>query len=107
MNDRNAGDAERIGALAAKFKRTQRVIKLAGAVASGGIEDVASEAATGLVDVRRAAENLINELFPKLDTLAPESAQFEEALDDIAEELRHINYHIMSTRLFNYVVPRQ
>jgi hypothetical protein len=51
------------------------------------------------------AETLRTELLPKLFDQEPKSDEFDDTLGDIAEEMRHIHYHLMSTRLFSYILP--
>jgi hypothetical protein len=104
MSDQTAEDAKLIMALAKQLRRAPRVARLAGPTGAGSIDDVATEAAAGLVDIHRSCKVLSNELLPKLRSLSPESSEFEDVLDDIAEEYRHVHYHIANTRLFNYVV---
>ncbi|MCY7412777.1 MAG: hypothetical protein LH471_07040 [Salinibacterium sp.] len=106
MSDHTAEDVARIRSLAALFERSPRVRRLAAETDPASIEDVASEAADSLVDIHRSAELLSSELLPRLQSQEPESAEFDDTLDDIAEELRHIHYHIVNTKLFDYVVPK-
>ena len=105
VND--GSDAEAMLALADLLRRAPRVVKLAGRTEGGGVDEIAAEAAASLMDIGRSADLVASMLLPRLRGLQPESRAFEEVLDDIAEEYRHINYHIVNTRLFNYVVPRE
>jgi hypothetical protein len=107
MTDQTALDAGELKSLADLLARAPRVVKLGQAADAGSPVEVASEAAAGLFDIRSSTEVLFGELLPKLVSLSPESSDFEDVLDDIAEEYRHINYHIANTRLFSYVVPRE
>jgi len=107
MTDQTSLDPGELKSLADLLSRAPRVIKLGQSTDAGSSEEVASEAAAGLFDIRKSAEVLFTELLPRLMSLRPEGAEFEDVLDDIAEEYRHINYHITNTRLFNYVVPRE
>ena len=68
-------------------------------------QDVATEAAAGLLDVQRSTAVLFGELLPQLRAADPASSRFDEILDQIAEEYRHIHYHITKTRLFDYIIP--
>ena len=55
-----------------------------------------------MVDICGSAAQLpalMNALLVEL----PDSPEFEEAIDNLAEELRHIHYHIVNTKLFSYV----
>jgi hypothetical protein len=106
MIDHTAEDVTRIRSLAALLERSPRVHRLATGSGPASVADIASEAADSLVDIRRSAELLDSELLPRLQRQEPESAEFDDTLDDIAEELRHIHYHIVNTKLFDYVVPK-
>lgn len=88
--------------LADSLARAPRLEKLARRTDTD-VVDLASEAATSLVHMQGSAEALLTFL-PKLNSLTPVSEEFEDCLDEIAEELRHLSYHIANTRLFNYVV---
>ena len=107
MTDQMPLDTHELKSLADLLSRAPRVVRLAQRADGGGAGEVASEAATGLLDIRKSTEVLFKELLPRLMSLPPEGLAFEDVLDDIAEEYRHINYHIANTRLFNYVVPRE
>lgn len=89
-------------ALAAKLESSRRVRRRA-AGEKVSADEIATEAADSLIDIRRSAE-VLGELLPKLLTEEPESEEFEGLLDDIGEELRHIHYHIVNTKLFDHVV---
>lgn len=104
MNDRTRDDVAYLQAMAARLERSPRVQRCAAEAASSSTE-IATEAADSLVDIRRSAE-LMTQLLPKLFSQGPESAAFDDTLDDIGEELRHIHYHIVNTKLFDYVVTR-
>lgn len=97
--------AAQLRALALKLQRAPRVVRLAEMVAGGNLDEVATEAAASIVDIESSCATLSQDLLPKLRALAPESPQFDELLDDVAEEYRHISYHIANTRLFKHVVP--
>lgn len=107
MTDQTALNTAELKSLADLLNRAPRVAKLGQPAGARGPEEIASEAADGLLDIRKSAEVLFKELLPRLMSLPPDGADFEDVLDDIAEEYRHINYHITNTRLFNYVVPRE
>jgi hypothetical protein len=104
MTDHAASDAKQILALSERLQGAPRVLRLAQPGNPDAIRDVATEAAHGLVDIQRSCEVLFERLVPRLSSLSPDSQDFEDLLDDIAEEYRHIHYHIANTRLFNYVV---
>ena len=83
--------------------RVRRVVQ---ANDGADVKDVASEAADGLLDIEGATRVLFNELLPRLESLEPGSPDIEGLLGDIGEEYRHIYYHIVNTKLFNYVVAK-
>lgn len=104
MNPEKPDNIGHLDDLVRKLSRTRRMARLA--EASGvAVEEIASEAAASLLDIESACVLLREQLMPRLRALSPDSPDFDDVLDDIAEEYRHISYHIMNTRLFNYVVP--
>ena len=103
MTKRRELDLNELARLAGWLRASPRVARLARTASDQ--EDVATEAANGLLQIRRACETLSNDLLPRLGTFAPDAVGFSEVLDDIAEEYRVIHYHIVNSRLFNYVVP--
>lgn len=105
MTENAADDMTLLRSLTSLLERSPRVGRLATGTGSTSAEEIASEAADSLVDIRQSAEVLTVDLLPKLLAQQPESAEFDDTLDDIAEELRHIYYHIANTKLFDYVVP--
>ncbi len=105
MNEPTAEDMTLLRSLASQLERSPRVRRLAAGADRTSVEEIAAEAADSLVDIRRSAEVLSSELLPRLLSQQPESAEFDDTLDDVAEELRHIYYHIGNTKLFDYVVP--
>lgn len=107
MSQHGPLDTQALKELADLLSRAPRVVKLGRSSDGSSVEDIASEAAAGLTHIRRSTDVLFNELLPRLKSLAPESSDFEDTLDDIAEEYRHMNHHIANTRLFSYVVPRK
>lgn len=104
MSEKTASETAELKSLADLLNRSTRVIKLGQATGAKGPEEVASEAADGLLDIRKSAKVLFEVLLPRLQSLPPDGAEFSDVLDDIAEEYRHIYYHITNTRLFKYVV---
>ena len=105
MSDRANEDIERLMTLVERIRRAPRVANLARAQPASSVEKVATDAADGLLDIEKSATVLFSDLVPRLRALPPESPEFEDVLYDIAEEYRHIYYHITNSRLFNYVVP--
>jgi hypothetical protein len=104
MSERSAEDMTLLRSLVSQLKHSPRVRRVVVGDDTTRIEEIATEAADSLVDIRRSAAVLSSELLPKLLTQQPESEEFDDTLDDIAEELRHIYYHITNTKLFDYIV---
>lgn len=98
-------DGVLLRALAQRLERSDRVHRLVVRGDAASAEEMASEAADSLVDIRRSAEALRTDLLPKLLRQAPESDEFDDTLGDVAEELRHIHYHLVNTKLFSYILP--
>lgn len=107
MRQNSAEQLALLHALAMKLQLAPRVLQLATADRDGTVEEIATEAATTLVDIEQSCAVLSKDLLPKLRSLAPGTPEFDDVLDDIAEEYRHIYYHIVNTKLFKYVVPSQ
>ena len=107
MANRSPLDTGTLKVLVDLLRRAPRVVRLARPADRSSAEDIATEAAASLIDIQRSADVVYRELLPQLWSLSPESPGFEDLLDDIAEEYRHINYHIANTRLFSYVVPKE
>ena len=102
MSERAKEDVAHLQSLAARLERSPRVRRrAAGEKLSAG--EIATEAADSLIDIRRSAE-VLADLLPKLLSQEPESEAFDDTLDDIGEELRHVHYHIANTKLFDHVV---
>lgn len=102
MSDQSKKVVAHLQSLAATLERSPRVRRRA--VGEGvSTTKIAMEAADSLVDIRRSAQALAKVL-PTLFSQPPDSEAFEDALDDIGEELRHIYYHILNTKLFDHVV---
>jgi hypothetical protein len=91
--------------MAEKLGQVPRVCRLADETADGNVEEVATEAAVCLADIESSCAILRDRLLPNLLAMPAGSEEIEDLLDDIAEEYRHISYHIRNTRLFSYVVP--
>ena len=102
MNDSRVDELMALSALLGRAGRTARLAEGAG---EEGVLNVATEAATGLLDIRISSAALFDDLLPRLKELDPTSDEFDDVLDQIAEEYRHIYYHISNSRLFNYVIP--
>jgi hypothetical protein len=102
MNDDSTEADEFRELLTERLKRSPRVRRLAGD--SGDVEELATEAANTLIDIQRSTGVMYADVLPRLLATPPGTPEFDDLLDDIAEELRHIHYHIMNTKLFGYVV---
>jgi hypothetical protein len=102
---RRLNDVQRVKELAECLRRVPRVAKAA--VRRGTTVDAeAWQIATALADVEECAEKLFAEIIPRLIASSDGEAG-DDALNDVGEEYRHILYHIMDTKVFEYVVPRE
>ena len=106
MTDTELSGAELRRSITAVLRLSPRVIRMAAGATDADAEEVASEAADSLVDIRNSAELLRIQLVPKLLAMNPGGEECDEVLDYIAEELRHIHYHILNTKLFSYIVVK-
>jgi len=86
--------------LAGQLERAPRVRRIAGTEVESA--DIATEAALALLRVERGCK-VMAQLTKTLSEVAPDSQEFADTLDDIAEEFRSIHYQIRTARLFNYV----
>jgi len=103
VNHHTSPEVARMLELSARLRDSRRVRQLAKASNDPeALRAVAGEAAHALVDIQRSCDVLCAQLVPKLTLVPPNSQDFEDVLDAIAEEFRHIHYHIVNTRLFNY-----
>jgi hypothetical protein len=102
MNEQEQLDLKALRVLADRLRLVPRVHRIARTEPE--VEDVATEAASAILQIQRACI-VVSNLRPNLETLSPGSAEFADVLDDIAEEFRLIHYQIVHTRLFNYIVP--
>ena len=59
--------------------------------------------AHALLDIKESSEELTERLLPKLTAHNLTEDNIEEILLDIGEELRHILYHIKSTKFYEYL----
>jgi len=105
VSDYTTEDVTYLLALADRIERSQRVRRFMASGAAASAKEIATEAADSLVDIRRSAEALRTELLPRLFKQEPESDEFDDTLADVAEELRHIHYHLVNTKLFSYILP--
>lgn len=93
-------------ALVAALVASDRVQRLASQGPCHDPLDLASEAADGILDIEAASRKLAVELLPRIEALDPRTQEYEDLLGDIGEEYRHIYYHIVHMRLFDYVLSK-
>lgn len=105
MIDHTTDEITYLLALADRIEHSQRVQRFLATHDGTSANEIATEAAHSLVDIRRSAETLRTELLPKLFNQEPDGDEFDDTLGDVAEEIRHIHYHLMNTRLFSYILP--
>lgn len=108
MSQETPERAKALLAMVAKLSLAPRVIRLA-EKAGEDVGEIATEAAVCLADIEESCVTLREVLLPRLVAMPGNSEELEDLLDEIAEEYRHIHYHITDTRLFNHVasqVPR-
>jgi len=91
--------------LVGKLRAAPKVIELGSALGPEGPDELATEVAAGLMDIRQATHRVFGELLPRIKELQPGEEAFEDTLHAIGEEYRHIYYHLRHTRFFNYVIP--
>ncbi len=90
--------------LAIRLSRSPRVAQSA----SRNGTSVSAESwqiATALCDIEDAANRLFRELLPRLLSSDSQDESVEDVLNDIGEEYRHILYHILDTKMYDYIVP--
>lgn len=105
MSEHTSENVTYLLALADRIERSQRVRRFITDEQGVSAKEIATEAADSLIDIRHAAEILSTKLLPQLFDQEPESDAFDDTLGEVAEELRHIHYHLMHTRLFSYILP--
>jgi len=89
--------------LVSRLERSRRVHRYASTSDAPSVDEIAAEAADSLIDICKSA-NVLCSLLPRLAKLDAKGAEFDDVLDDIAEELRHIHYHVVNTYLFRHVI---
>jgi hypothetical protein len=88
----------RIGRLARLLERCSRLATF------GSSEDPEAWAlAHTLVDTAESCEKICQDLMPALMRAVDEQT-IEDTLHDIGEELRHIQYHMRSSRFYRYLM---
>ena len=106
MTNANSGRVDETEHLVETLKRIPRVVSAA-ARRGEPAEAEAWQIATALGDIQESMNRLFFELVPKLRNVPPTDEIAEELLNEIGEEYRHILYHILDTKIFDYVVPRE
>lgn len=91
--------------LVEKLRAAPKVIDLGRPLGPRGTEELATEVATGLIDIRESTDRIFKELLPRLKELHPAEVEYADVLHAIGEEYRHIYYHLRHTRFFDYVIP--
>lgn len=103
MNDDSVPNSLRMEDIVARLQQAPRLQRIAVTEPGANATDLATEAALGLLDIQRSCASL-SRLVETLSTNEPASEAFDDVLNDIGEEYRHIYYHLTHTRLFNYIV---
>ncbi len=96
---------ERVSRLANYLSQVPRVQRAARERRGGTVDSKARQIATGLADIDGSAKELFDVLIPALLEADPSSAEADASLNDVGEAYRHILYHILDTKMFDYVVP--
>ena len=94
--------ADLVRALAERLMQSSVVAQGTRRSGIDSVRDAAWEVATGLADIQEASARLAD-LIDRLLTADP--PEIEDLLHQVGEEYRHVLYHIMNTKFFNYVVP--
>jgi glucose-6-phosphate-specific signal transduction histidine kinase len=100
------GSTEETERLAQALRRIPRVIAAAER-SSRAADAEAWQIATALSDIRESTHRLFSDLVPRLLEASPTDEVADDLLNEIGEEYRHILYHILDTKLFDYIVPRE
>ncbi len=98
---------DRVAVLAERLKQMPRVIRQAGRAGRGSPDAEAWQIATALADVQESARALYADLVPRLFEVDPQSQEAEDLLQDIGEQYQHILYHILDTKMFDYIMPNE
>jgi hypothetical protein len=105
MTTMSLKSTDQVHQLADRLKQMPRV--RASAHRQGtSIEEEAWQIATALSDVEESAQELFGTLVPRLLNAAPDGEETNDIVNEIGEAYRHILYHILDTKMFGYVVPR-
>ena len=88
-----------------RLRSSPKIVELGEPLGPEGSEELATEIAAGLLDIRQSADRVFGELLPRLEGLQPAEQEFADVLHAIGEEYRHIYYHLRHTRFFDYVIP--
>ncbi|MDZ4865242.1 MAG: hypothetical protein SGJ01_17620 [Gemmatimonadota bacterium] len=98
-------DLTELETLVKQLSAAPKLIELGKPLGPEGTDELATELAAGLMDVRRSSDRIFRELLPRLHELQPTDEDFADVLHAIGEEYRHIYYHLRHTRFYDYVVP--
>jgi hypothetical protein len=92
-------EPENLGELASIFARVPSVTRYD--------EDERPEAwvlAHALSDIQQSCIRLVDEHFPALQQQVVEASDVRESLAEIAQELRHVLYHVRDSRFLAYLI---
>jgi hypothetical protein len=94
---------EAVLGLARHLQQAPRVV-LATQRRGRGSDDEAMQIATALGDIQESANELFADLVPRLLKADPNSQDAADLLQDIGDAYRHMLYHILDTKMFDYIV---
>jgi hypothetical protein len=96
--------ADKIHILAERLKQVPMVVRSAQR-RGASVDAEAWQIATALADIEESANELFGDLVPKL-LRDSSGSNADDVLNDVGEAYRHILYHILDTKMFDYVVPK-
>ncbi len=105
MSEDALPNMDRTHALAEQLKRMSQVAKAAKRRGGSSVDGEAWQIATGLADIEESTNRVFGDLVPRLMKIEPGSTAADDLLHDLGEEYRHILYHILDTKIFDYIVP--
>jgi len=85
------------------FLRSKRVRQLGMEHEDPSEEAEAGALAHALLDIEESTHRIYDELLPQITRGQPRGKTIEKCLFDIAEELRHVMYHIRDPLFFRHV----
>jgi hypothetical protein len=95
-------DIDTVATLAGRLIAIPRVIR-AGERHGQSADAEAWQIATALGDIDDSATELFRELVPRLLQTDPSGEEADDLLHQIGEAYRHILYHILDTKVFDYI----